>query len=138
MDQYNRQEKLTPERAASTLDELIRTLRLIHPSIDHTFYAYESVKKKELVAFMEAHFCFNISIADFSYLTGRSISAFNRDFRKAFGKTPLRWLTQKRLELAHQQLTTLKQRPAEVYRQVGFADLSHFSFAFKRSEEHTS
>jgi AraC-like DNA-binding protein len=46
--------------------------------------------------------------------------------------TPQRWLTHKRLELAYYQLTEKKKKPLEVCYEVGFENLSHFSFAFKK------
>ncbi|WP_242675503.1 helix-turn-helix domain-containing protein [Niastella koreensis] len=45
---------------------------------------------------------------------------------------PQKWLLQKRLELAHYLITEKKNRPADVYLEAGFEDLSHFSFAFKK------
>jgi AraC-like DNA-binding protein len=66
------------------------------------------------------------------YLTGRSLSTFNRDFKKQFNSTPQKWLTEKRLALAYYQLSEKKKKPTEVYLEVGFEDLSHFSFAFKK------
>jgi AraC-like DNA-binding protein len=68
----------------------------------------------------------------FGYLTGRSLTTFKRDFQKAFNTTPQKWLTQKRLELAHYQVAEMKKKPVEVYFEVGFENLSHFSFAFKK------
>lgn len=46
--------------------------------------------------------------------------------------TPQRWLTQKRLELAHYQFVEKKKKPVEVCYEVGFENLSHFSYAFKK------
>ncbi|MGE8514401.1 MAG: helix-turn-helix domain-containing protein, partial [Chryseobacterium culicis] len=68
----------------------------------------------------------------FGYLTGRSLSTFNRDFRKIFQTTPQRWLTQKRLELAFYHLSEKNKKPSDVFLEVGFEDLSHFSHAFKK------
>jgi AraC-like DNA-binding protein len=65
-------------------------------------------------------------------LTGRSLTTFKRDFDTIYGVTPLRWLIKKRLELAHYMLLENRQKPVEVYREVGFEDLSHFSYAFKK------
>jgi AraC-like DNA-binding protein len=85
-----------------------------------------------LVEFMEANFLFNLPLATFSYLTGRSLTTFKRDFRKAFQLSPQRWLTQKRLALAHYQLAEKSRKPVELYLEVGFENLAHFSFAFKK------
>ncbi len=52
---------------------------------------------------------FNLSLEKFSYLTGRSLTTFKRDFKKSFTMTPQRWLTHKRLELAYYQLTEKKK-----------------------------
>ena len=75
---------------------------------------------------------FNMPLDKFGYLTGRSLTTFKRDFKKAFNTTPQTWLTQKRLELAHYQLMQKKRKPVEVYLETGFENLSHFSFAFKK------
>jgi AraC-like DNA-binding protein len=75
---------------------------------------------------------FNMSLEKFGYLTGRSLTTFKRDFHKAFNVTPQRWLTKKRLELAHYQLTEKEKNPVEIYYETGFENLSHFSFAFKK------
>ncbi|WP_346986597.1 AraC family transcriptional regulator [Chryseobacterium sp. POE27] len=34
--------------------------------------------------------------------------------------------------MAYYQLSEKKKKPTEVYLEVGFEDLSHFSFAFKK------
>ncbi|WP_228724170.1 helix-turn-helix domain-containing protein [Spirosoma sp. KUDC1026] len=75
---------------------------------------------------------FNLPLEKFSYLTGRSLTTFKKDFKQIFRMTPGRWLQQKRLERAHYQLTVKKQRPIDVYIHAGFENLSHFSFAFKK------
>jgi AraC family transcriptional regulator, exoenzyme S synthesis regulatory protein ExsA len=46
--------------------------------------------------------------------------------------TPQRWLTKKRLELAHYELTEKNKKPVDFYYEIGFENLSHFSFAFKK------
>jgi AraC-like DNA-binding protein len=71
-------------------------------------------------------------IEKFGYLTGRSLSTFKRDFKKAFNTTPQKWLTEKRLRLAHYQLTEKRRKPIDVFYEVGFENLSHFSYAFKK------
>jgi AraC-like DNA-binding protein len=53
-------------------------------------------------------------------------------FKKAFNDTPQKWLIQKRLELAHYQLSEKKCKSVEIYLETGFENLSHFSFVFKK------
>ena len=81
---------------------------------------------------MNKNYKFNVSVDRFAYLTGRSLSAFKRDFKAIFNDTPSHWLIQRRLEEAHFLLGKKGARTSEVYHEVGFLDLSHFSFAFKK------
>lgn len=114
------------------ITEAISILREIDPNIDTVLADFEEPGKIDLINFMEKNYMFNMPLERFGYLTGRSLSTFNRDFRKAFQATPQRWLTQKRLELAYYHLTEKNKKPSDVYMEVGFEDLSHFSYAFKK------
>lgn len=117
--------------AALKITEAISILREIDKSIDNVLANFDEPGKVDLINFMERNFMFNMSMTKLSYLTGRSLSTFHRDFKKHFNTTPQKWLVKKRLELAYYQLTEQKKKPSEIYLEVGFEDLSHFSFAFK-------
>jgi AraC-like DNA-binding protein len=122
-----------PENIASLkITEAVSILRIVDPNIDAILANFEEPGKIGLADYMEQHFMYNLPLEKFAYLTGRSLSTFNRDFRKAFHTAPQKWLTQKRLELAHYQLEEYRRRPVDIYLEVGFEDLSHFSFAFKK------
>ncbi len=114
------------------ITEAISILRTIDPSIDSVLSNLEDPHKVELVSFMEKNYMFNMSLERFGYLTGRSLTSFKRDFRKAFNTSPQRWLTQKRLEHAHFELSHKKRKPTEICYEIGFENLSHFSYAFKK------
>ena len=130
---FDMQDELFPENiAALKITEAITILRTIDNTIDNVLANFDEPYKIDLVAFMEKNFMFNMPLEKFSYLTGRSLTTFKRDFHKAFDMTPQRWLTKKRLELAHYHLSEKKRKPAEVYLETGFENLSHFSFAFKK------
>jgi AraC family transcriptional regulator, exoenzyme S synthesis regulatory protein ExsA len=118
--------------ASIKITEAISILRTLNKEIDQVLVNFEEPGKISLVDYMEKNFMFNLPIEKFGYLTGRSLTTFKRDFKKAFSTTPQRWLTQKRLELAYYQLTEKKQKPLDVCYEVGFENLSHFSFAFKK------
>ncbi|KFC23037.1 helix-turn-helix domain-containing protein [Chryseobacterium sp. FH1] len=122
-----------PENIASIkINEAINILRTIDEKIDSVLNNFDEPGKIDLVAFMEKNFMFNMPLEKFGYLTGRSLTTFKRDFYKAFSLTPQRWLTKKRLELAHYELAEKNKKPVDVYYETGFENLSHFSFAFKK------
>ena len=122
-----------PEHIASAkVEEAIAILKEIDMDLFDVLGNFEEPGKINLAEFMERNFMFNMPLDQFSYLTGRSLTTFKRDFRKAFYSSPQKWLTQKRLELAHHQLTAQKRKAADVYLEVGFENLSHFSYAFKK------
>lgn len=60
--------------------------------------------KRNIKAFMEAHFDKPLKVEDYAYLTGRSLTTFVRDFKKYFKTTPKQWLMQKRMDLAKEKL----------------------------------
>jgi len=124
--------KLPKELAKLKIVEGITILRTLDVNIDSVLADFSEPGKSELNEFMEKNYMYNMPIHKFGYLTGRSITTFKRDFKKAFQTTPQRWLTQKRLELAHYQLKEKNRKPTEVYSEVGFENLSHFSYAFKK------
>lgn len=117
--------------ASLKITEALSILREIDKNIDAVLANFDEPGKIDLIAFMERNFMFNMPMEKLGYLTGRSLSTFNRDFKKLFNTTPQKWLTRKRLELAYYQLTEKSRKPTEIYLEVGFEDLSHFSYAFK-------
>jgi AraC-like DNA-binding protein len=120
------------ELASLKIAEAIHILRLIDPEVDGVLGNFDAPGKIDLVSFMQRNFMFNMSLEKLGYLTGRSLSTFNRDFKKLFNTTPEKWLIDKRLELAYYHLAEKKKKPTEVYLEAGFEDLSHFSFTFKK------
>lgn len=114
------------------ITEAITILRTIDPTIDSVLSNFEDPYKVELISFLEKNYMFNMPLEKFAYLTGRSLSSFKRDFKKAFNTTPQKWLTQKRLELAHYELSEKRRKPVEICYEIGFENLSHFSYAFKK------
>lgn len=122
-----------PEDIASLkITEAITILRATDKEIDDVLANFDEPGKIDLASYMEKNFMFNMPMEKFGYLTGRSLTTFKRDFKKTFNSTPQKWLTQKRLELAHYELVEKNKKPVDVCYEVGFENLSHFSFAFKK------
>jgi len=113
--------------------ELIFILLETNPALKNVLFDFSDPGKVDLEAFMNTHYRYNVGLDHFAFLTGRSLSSFKRDFVEHFHTTPGKWLTQKRLEEAHYLLKTKKKAPSEIYLELGFEDLSHFSFAYKKA-----
>jgi len=132
MPYFNLQDELPPDLAEIKINECLTLLDNFDPRIRRILVALHDPGKVDLVEFMERNFMFNLSLEKFSYLTGRSLTTFKKDFKNIFHTTPGRWLIKKRLERAHYLIVIQKQKPVDVYIDAGFENLAHFSAAFKK------
>jgi AraC-like DNA-binding protein len=123
--------KLTEKIAQLKTYEAIELLLQTSDAFKQFLFDFQESHKIDMEAYMNLNYKYNIPLSSFAKLTGRSLSTFKRDFTKIFETTPEKWLQRKRLEQAHFLISKKKQRPSEVYLEVGFENLSHFSFAFK-------
>ncbi len=129
---FNLHYKLPRELSELKIQEAITVLREIDKNVDGILSDFSEPHKINLAEFMERNYLFNMPIEKFAYLTGRSLTTFKRDFKKAFNTTPQKWLTKKRWELAHYQIVEKNRKSIDVYLETGFENLSNFSFAFKK------
>lgn len=118
-------------------EELLLILLQKEPAFSELFFDYGIPGKIDLEVFMNHNYKFNVSMERFAFLTGRSISSFKRDFQQLFNDTPNRWLIKKRLEEAYFLIDKKNKKPTDILTDLGFEDLSHFSFAFKKMFGHT-
>ncbi len=119
-------EALATIKTAEAIELLLR-----NPLMKNALFDFNEPFKIDLEAFMNRNFVYNVPLVQFARLTGRSLSTFRRDFIKVFSIPPEKWLQKRRLEQAHFLITKRKQRPSDVYLEVRFENLSHFSTSFK-------
>jgi AraC-like DNA-binding protein len=112
--------------------EALLILLRYDPGLKNILFDFTDPERLNLAAFMEKNFHFNVQLERFAYLTGRSLSTFKRDFEKIFGQTPSRWLLQRRLKEAYYLIAEKGKFASDVYLDLGFEDLSHFSYTFKK------
>jgi len=129
---FNLKDELPFDLAEIRINECLTLLDNYDPRVRRILAALNEPGKVDLVEFMERNFMFNLPLEKFSYLTGRSLTTFKKDFKNIFQTTPGRWLLKKRLERAHYRIVVQKQKPVDVYIDAGFENLAHFSFAFKK------
>jgi AraC-like DNA-binding protein len=125
-------ERLTPWLTELKTKEAIGLLLAINPALKDVLFDFREPYKIDLEAFMQQNYMFNVSIDALARLTGRSRAGFKRDFEKIFHTSPGQWLRQKRLQEAYYLIKEKGVRPSDAYLEVGFENLSHFSYVFKQ------
>jgi AraC-like DNA-binding protein len=138
MPYYNGQGNINETFADLKREELLLILLQTNPELSKILFDFGIPEKIDLEEFMNRNYKFNVSMERFAYLTGRSISSFKRDFQQIFNDTPSRWLINRRLLEAHFLIDKKAQKPTDIYLDLGFEDLSHFSFAFKKAFGYTT
>jgi AraC-like DNA-binding protein len=103
------------------------------PKLGSILFDFSEPGKIDLESFMNRNYMYNVPAAKFATLTGRSLASFKRDFEKVFRSSPGQWLLQKRLAEARYLISEKGRKPSDVYLDVGFENLSHFSYSFKKA-----
>ncbi|MBO6637395.1 MAG: helix-turn-helix transcriptional regulator [Roseitalea sp.] len=81
---------------------------------------------------LREHDASKLTVAQFARLSGRSVSAFNREFKRQFGQPPSQWLAADRLERARQAVLETETSVTEIGLDAGYRSTSHFIAQFKR------
>ena len=123
--------KISVELATVKKTEIIHLLLRNNEELKNILFHFGMPGKINLEAFMNTHFRFNVPLSQLAFLTGRSLATFKRDFKKLFQISPHKWIQQKRLKEAYYLIENKKMKVKDVYLEVGFETLPHFSHAFK-------
>ncbi|NIG55752.1 helix-turn-helix transcriptional regulator [Chitinophaga sp. Cy-1792] len=129
-------ENKSPELLHIKQKEALMLLFAYDKNLKRVLFDFTEPYKINLEEFMQQNYHFNVKLERFAYLTGRSLATFKRDFQKIFNTSPRSWLQQRRLQEAYFLITNKRQRPNDFYLDLGFEDLSHFSYAFKKQYGH--
>lgn len=89
--------------------------------------------KTSIREIMESNFSYNMKLEEFAYLSGRSLTAFKKDFISTFHCTPGRWLLKRRLEHAKYLLEVTDNNVNQLVFEAGFENASHFIKVFKQA-----
>ena len=114
----------------------IKLLEFLHllteqDAIKLTLHTSEQGKqKREIDELMLKHYDKNISISEFASLSGRSLSTFNREFKKKHHISPKKWIIQKKIAQAHALLIE-GISVTEVAFEIGYMNVSNFIKAYK-------
>lgn len=79
---------------------------------------------------IQANLYHNISVEHLAFMSGLSLSSFQRKFKEVYNTTPARYIKQKRVEKAAELLKNTNTRVSDIAYDCGFSDATHFSKAF--------
>lgn len=125
----------SPTNSAFLKAKTVEALQaLSHRSNDflHVLSQHAKPVKIDLYEFMIQTTLSTYSVNELAQLTGRSLSAFKRDFHQVFNTSPHQWLLNQKIDYAEKLLRESNMKPSEFYHFLGFNELSHFSAAFKK------
>ncbi|MFC5410192.1 helix-turn-helix domain-containing protein [Larkinella bovis] len=125
---------ISEEMKQLKLEELLLYLLTTNPQ---TLLSFQSVPQTDgddwqLRKAVEANLTSPVSIEELAFLCNTSVSTFKRRFFRVYGTSPSRWLLHRRMELAKELLGQYRQKPSEVYHQVGYESHSSFSQSFRQ------
>jgi AraC-like DNA-binding protein len=95
-------------------------------------YSISHREKQDLLTVMRENFMKPLNVEQYAQLSGRSLSAFKREFKEIFKVPPGEWLRKKRLKRAYFFLTHTANNVTDVCSESGYQNLSHFIQAFKK------
>ncbi len=123
-----------PSRALMDLKlhEAVLTVLQLKPQLAPVLFNFTGPWKVSLEEFMNKNYQCDLSVEELAHYTGRSLSTFKKEFAQVFQATPSRWVVKRRLQAARELMERTGASASDVYLQVGFKNLSHFSTAFKR------
>ena len=88
---------------------------------------------KGAVAFIDGHYAEKLTLRRMAESAGLSQALFSRLFRKTTQTTPIRYLTEIRLNQARKLLANTEKTLADIAVETGFYDEAHFVRTFKAS-----
>ena len=83
--------------------------------------------------FIDARCCERLDVPAIARAAHLSVAHFSREFRRAFGETPHRYLLSRRMQLAAELLRTTDRTVADVCHMVGLRSVGSFTTSFGRT-----
>lgn len=132
LNYYTQSDELPDEYLVNMkLAECLYVLKNKYNELYQGLFNHKIGNKTDLNAFMTNNYMYNAPLERFAELSGRSLSTFRRDFMNLFGMQPHKWILQKRLETARKRIVENGERPSDIFWELGFETLAHFSRKFK-------
>jgi AraC-like DNA-binding protein len=121
---------LSAELAQHKLEELLLAIYELMPAELISVFS-DNIRELSLKTLVENNLLNRLDLDELSFLANRSLSSFKRDFERAYGVSPQKYMRERRLEMACAELAKGKQ-PGELYLAAGYESLANFCTAFKK------
>ena len=86
---------------------------------------------QKFIQTVETNWMGKLTLKELAFLCNMSVSTFNREFKKQYAESPIKWFQNKRLAYAHHLLSKEQKSSSEIYVEVGYENLSSFIQAYK-------
>ncbi|WP_031528454.1 AraC family transcriptional regulator [Dyadobacter crusticola] len=111
---------------------LLHLLELDHSrQLRAILYSLYKGEKVDLAFLMNSYYLKPLTLDELAKLSGRSLSAFKRDFQDEFHTSPALWLKNKRLDYADFLLRNSTKNVSEISTEIGYESVSHFIKTYK-------
>ena len=132
LDLIHHRAKLSYPMMRHKLHELFLALAEMHPaSFQGLWSSARNASELQLRNLVENSIAKAFTVDELAFLANRSLASFKRDFEKAYGTSPGKYLHQRKMEAACLMLQSGKN-PLETAEQTGYENLSNFAAAFKK------
>jgi len=122
-------QSLSPDLALLKVQELLTAMHELAPDLLWAMFGQPA--NPSLKNLVEDNLMNPLTLEELAFLANRSLSSFKRDFQKAYGLSPQKYIRERRLEMACTELSRGKLA-SELYLDFGYQHLSNFNTAFKR------
>lgn len=100
--------------------------------VDAKRMALSAARERRAIEFVEANIGKTIRLQDMAAAAALSLFHFSRAFKQSTGKSPARFVTERRVRAAQVLLTLSEKSLVDVALECGFASQSHMNQAFRR------
>ncbi|MEO0527953.1 MAG: AraC family transcriptional regulator [Bacteroidota bacterium] len=115
------------------IDELRnKVLKMVKVSNGQSIEHHLSSARHRLLSFLFLEVTTNVTVKELAKKYGTSESTFYRIFIREIGVSPHRWIKDQRLHYARCEMQFRQKKASEMYLELGFEDLAHFSKEFKK------
>jgi AraC-like DNA-binding protein len=80
---------------------------------------------------IESTYLQNLTLLELAEKHGVSLATFKRHFTKEYGTSPHSYIKTRRLEKAKELILNTDRSISDIYKEIGFEEIAHFSKSFK-------